>query len=352
MANTTTDNNPPKGTTTEPKTLRVEIAKYKSLLDALGDHKKVARFLFTVALLGILIFLGISLVALAIKRFYPYSDISTNAFGVTTYKSENKEVSYWLLNTAELWAKSGIHVKAGQTITVRASGKKHSAVHHLYHDADTNSPSLTEPWVGTQGFSSQEDRRRNKARDAFRARYKLFPEENQDALLMQIVYNGNKDDRPMTWQKEEVGDGEIVYSNNRFIHIGDRQDNIYIEKDGELYFAVNDIVLDDITIVKMMWDVFHKEPLKNDKLLNLLSQCDSLRQKYENNKGGGYSQYYKDFLSNFGEKWLNTPTNGPAQLGKYGEFIELYGYYMEHYNSPWYDDNVGSFLVLVETVSD
>ena len=67
MANTTTDNNPPKGTTTEPKTLRVEIAKYKSLLDALGDHKKVARFLFTVALLGILIFLGISLVALAIK---------------------------------------------------------------------------------------------------------------------------------------------------------------------------------------------------------------------------------------------------------------------------------------------
>lgn len=113
----------PQNTGDSTQNIRVEISRYKTFLDALSDPQKVARVIFTVFSLGVLLFFGITLVVVTVKRFYPYSDITTNALGTTTIRNENKEVSYWLLNTAELWADSGINVKKGQTITIRASGK-------------------------------------------------------------------------------------------------------------------------------------------------------------------------------------------------------------------------------------
>ncbi|MBO4660358.1 MAG: hypothetical protein J5610_02740 [Prevotella sp.] len=46
-------------------------------------------------------------------------------------KSEDKEVIYWLLNTADVWANSGIHVEKGDELTIRASGLSHAGIHHL-----------------------------------------------------------------------------------------------------------------------------------------------------------------------------------------------------------------------------
>ncbi len=347
----------PQNTGNSTQNIRVEISRYKTLLDALSDPKKVARVIFTVFSLGVLLFFGITLVVVTVKRFYPYSDITTNALGTTTIRNENKEVSYWLLNTAELWADSGINVKKGQTITIRASGKKHTAVHHLYRDAEENSPKLREPWVGTKGFRASEDERGE--RDRARARYKLFPGANQDALIMQIVYGDGPDIRPddnVVRGKDRIITG-LKKTDNSFILVGDRQENIYIEKDGRLYFTINDVPLDDATILKMMCDICEK-PVPLD-LLNLLRKADSLRTKYDKLRGEGkgietaLDSCYKGFLNLFDIDSLATKKgskHGPFEFGNnpYGE-IELYGYYMERYIEPWYEDNVGSFLIVVES---
>lgn len=39
-------------------------------------------------------------------------------------------------------------------------------------------------------------------------------------------------------------------------------------------------------------------------------------------------------------------------MNKDTKFIELFGYCMNEYRTPWFDDNIGSFLILVETVTE
>ena len=355
--------------------VKIEIQKYKSLIDALGEKKTVFRAILTIFMIGVLLFTGITAVVIAVKRFYPYSDIVTNALGATTLKNEDKVVSYWLLNTADLWANSGIKVKAGQTITVRASGKKHTAMHHLYDDTYLNEAQPSEPWVGTMGFSDKE--KKLLQRDLTRAKYKIFPEENQDALLMQIVPEGKSPDmRPKFLEKNKKGEFDFVESTNRFLIVGDRQENIYIDKDGVLFFAINDIVLDDATIIEMMWNISQNnyKDIFEDKVKKSMSQLDTLRanrlEHYkEDPKKNPMDEFRKDntsyekFLSACGvntKKFKpNTTKNGGLSFGDFAfgttsqtNFIELYGYFMFGYQTPWYDDNLGSFLIVVESSSN
>ncbi len=367
-----------KVTEEKPQKITIEVSRYKSLMDALDNDSKMWRIVLTIFLCGVLLFSGITVVVISIKSFYPYSDISTNALGVTTLKNEKKEISYWLFNTAELWAKSGIKVKKGQTITVRASGKKHTAVHHLYKDADSNASRLNEPWVGTKGFATNEYSR--KARDIYRSKYRVFPEENQDALLMQIVRNGKEPDtRPSAALPDKKCKFSCADSENRFLLIGDKQENIYIEEDGELYFAINDIVTDDLTICRMMLEIVkanrdttatpeqqkaqtgssgsHSKDTKAAKPIITLTDCniafneirDSLNESKITRK-----EAYEKFKEKFGlkeDKKNNIPNVFGFGKNDKGEF-ELFGYFIDNYETPWYDDNIGSFLIVVEISSE
>lgn len=363
------------GTSPQPeqndaKTIKVEIQKYKSLVDALGDFKKVFRVILTIVLVGVLLFTGITAIVISVKRFYPYNDITTNALGATTLKNEDKEISYWLLNTAEPWANSGIKVKAGQTITVRSSGKKHTAMHHLFDDAKNNNVRLREPWVGTKGFSSREDKR--EGRDAARAKYKIFPSENQDELLMQIVPDSKKPDlRPRVYDEANTC---FKNSENRFLVIGDRQDNIYIDRDGVLYFGINDIILDDATIVEMMLNICkndYNDRFESDAIKLLPDLClwrTGHVSEYRDNPKALLDNHvlYESFVRRFGKKTdeikkVEITEDGEKKVTfgdfEFGttintEFIELYGYFMYEYQTPWYDDNLGSFLIVVESSSN
>lgn len=176
---------------------------------------------------------------------------------------------------------------------------------------------------------------------------------------MQIVYGDGPDIRPddnVVRGKDRIITG-LKKTDNSFILIGDRQENIYIEKDGRLYFTINDVPLDDATILKMMCEICEK-PVPLD-LLNLLRKADSLRTEYDKLRGEGkgieiaLDSCYKGFLNLFYIESLATKKgskHGPSEFGNnpYRE-IELYGYYMERYIEPWYEDNVGSFLIVVET---
>lgn len=349
---------------TEPQKITIEVTRFKSLFDALDSPKKVFRVVVTVFLIGVLLFGGITLIALSMKRIYPYNDIVINAFGATTVKNEKQEVSYWLLNTAELWSNSGIVVRKGQTITVRASGKKHTAIHHLMDDAKNNAP-LREPWVGTGGFSSDSDTRNNGEKDKARARYRIFPGENQDALLMQIVPLKSSSPANLT----PVDKGSMLARDKdrippRIILVGDELKDIYIDEDGVLFFAINDIVLNDETITEMLMEVVNAnvfngmdKPQRDSLVKKKCKVLQDIRKEWVDAGKSDtiYNQCYEEFKSKLGQLVANKDNKyGQFELGNGsgdldGDKIELFGYFMRENKTPWYDDNLGSFLILVES---
>ena len=353
--------------TKEPQKITIELYKYKTLIDALEDPKKVSRVIITVFLLGVLLFAGITVITVAIKRLYPYSDITTNGLGATTIKNEKKEVSYWLFNTATLWANSGIDVKKGDIITIRASGKSHTAIHHL-HEAALDNTKKTNDWVGSEGeFDSEEKDPATYARRRFR----IFPDMPSGALLMQIVTNEAQ--TPPDYPK----DGE----QNNFFFIGKERQNIYINNNGRLHFAVNDIILDRSTIINMMWenirqkhtsgdiktrklvDDFFKDNKKMEKVLDVKKQLNLTAAEFDKKKND-FVGVKTLFEKVFEEEIHNDDKIGVMRLGlthvKTNDTCEVpmceLSYYYGNNNEDqdkkcktvWFDDNIGSFLIVVE----
>ena len=276
-----TEGNKPKN---DEPTLKIEVSKYASLVKILsGDNWW--KVLISVFFIGCVLFSGISLVALAIKKMYPYSDITTNGLGTTTIKSENGEVSYWLFNSASLWANSGITVEKGDIITIRSSGKYHTAIHHLY-DATKNNTDLKDQWIGSEGMP---DNYNKTVEDDYRSKYRIFPGQPNGALVMQVATN-----TPFDTPNDERDNKKAKPDN--FYFIGKERQNIYINNSGTLYFAINDIVLNDLTIKDMLMDCII-DTYNNDN--------DSIQNLYKNVKDD-LSKTINFLLNQFEEKSFKT----------------------------------------------
>lgn len=338
----------------QPQHIQIELRKYRSLEKILGDPRKTGRLVLLVFVLAMALFAGVALVIVSLKVFYPYYEIATNVMGATTIKNEDREISYWLFNTSELWADSGIRVKKGQTISVRTSGKKHSAIHHLVDDVKDNSARMREPWVGSAGFEDEFDKR--SAKDRYRKRFRIAPGEPQDVLLMQIA----KDRKSCSDRSDKI-------------HvIGKHSENVHIEEDGTLFFAVNDIVLDDRTIIQMMLDIAGRKVQTRAALDYFVRTGDSLCRAMRNSVKGTHEyavlnqddstklhRWYGEFLGALGitdqsviEGHLDKDKDDPLAFQPMAgsqKIIELFGYYLYGYKEAWFDDNVGSFLIIVES---
>ena len=220
----------------QKQTLNIEVSRFGSIVKALTGEKWW-RLMISVFFIGCIVFAGIALVAVAIKKLYPYSDITTNGLGATTIKSEKGEVSYWLFNTASLWANSGIPVERGDIITIRSSGKYHSAIHHLY-DATKYNTVLKEDWIDSEGLP---DNPNDNSGDHERSKFRIFPGLPSGALVMQVANN-----EPFDTPKDKDANPDNFY------YIGKESQHIYINNPGTLYFAVNDIVLNENNILDML----------------------------------------------------------------------------------------------------
>ena len=95
-----------------------------------------------------------------------------------------------------------------------------------------------------------------------------------------------------------------------------------IHNDGILHFAVNDIVLTNTVIDEM---------IKRNN--------DSIDKKSRNE----WKKYNKDFF-HFGPYPDSSKT---LEMDK----NEMTYYKEHHYHNVWYDDNVGSFLIIIERKS-
>ena len=337
------------------KKMVIKVEKYRNLMEILDDRKKVWRLALIVFVVGVALFFGITMLALQLKKSFTYSDITTNAFGATTITDEQKQVSYFLFNTAELWANSGIKVEKGDVISVYSSGSAHTAIHHLQEATQSNyKPS--EYYFDAGGEYTPAENRRDRAR----RKYRLAANLPQSALVMQ-VYGG--EDKPYRRPAE---------FDKNFYLIAHHRGNVLIHEEGTLYFAVNDIVLDPATI-RLMKEDNYKSMMKwaedtvyrckDEKGLNAEKQfrakaktflknnkaklcCDTLKSGYKLSAtdAGIYRKLLKNSSFQFGPYYDDQLRRQDTLTLK----TEL-DYYLEHdYDHAWYDDNVGSFLIVIE----
>ncbi|WP_302152370.1 hypothetical protein [uncultured Alistipes sp.] len=343
----------------EPERLIVRITRYQPFIDIVSDSRKIVNAALLITLVTCLVFMGLLAIVLTVKRIYPYNDIQTNALGAMTIKDEDKEVTYWLFNTAELWADSGIAVKKGDILTIRASGLSHSAIHHLKEDTENNRR-LRDPWSDTEGFQA------SALRDPLRAKWRIIPQQKQDALLMQVIPGSIANSGMIDWRYLTASylaqDGSHL-SNDLYL-IGKERTELYINRDGMLHFAVNDIVLTPDIIYEMVLDNLHhigegdprveqfirrfraehptsmpwtfdKSRERNFRLFEALGREQELCARYNLHNESCYK--FGPYPGNDVQEAQNTLFRN--EMSYYNE---------QRYYNAWYDDNVGSFLIVVE----
>ncbi len=341
-----------------PHAVEIEIVRHRVLVELLRDPRSLWRLLLTMFLLLVVLFLGLSVVVFSIKKFYPYNAIETNLYGATTFEGENKDVTYWLFNTAELWANSGIEVRRGDVLTIRTSGAWHTAIHHLVSAAEENA-TLPDSWVGSDG----EDRDRSDKRWNYRARYRLSETNPDGVLLMEIIphesakimtdLNAKGRNRPFV----EYVEKHASESPSRYV-IAKERINLLVKSDGLLHFAVNDIVLTRSKIKQMYLDFVNK--LAQDTTLLDRVSADSLRAwvgKWEEDKVTSPTDFLKGkdlptFDEIEGRDYIYGRNVDSTKISQFGANCclnnELIYYYNKGFIDAWYVDNVGSFLIVVE----
>ena len=84
------------------KTITIDIVRHKRLFELLESPRSLWKVIASLFVIVIVLFVGLAFVVLVVKSFYPYNVIKTNTYGATIMQTEDKEVIYWLFNTAEL----------------------------------------------------------------------------------------------------------------------------------------------------------------------------------------------------------------------------------------------------------
>ncbi len=333
--------------------VELEIVRYRELLETLRQPQMIWRLLITCLFLVIVVFLGLAMVVMSVKKIYPYSTIETNVYGATTMGSEDKEVTYWLFNTAEMWGNSGIAVDEGDVITVRSSGAWHTAVHHLVEQAENNSE-LTDKFTGSEG------RERRLANDVFRAQFRLVDDITDGTLLMCIFPESNvkRSADVQASSNRSFRDYSEILSGMDIYEIGKEKRGFRITQKGVLHFAVNDI------------------PLTRNNIKNIFSvYVDSLARSFPeqmNGKVPRLKQWVAGWntdnlsdtlnLSEFAEldadltqEWVNRGRPrlsylfGPRPDREFSLLNnELIYYYNTGFIDAWFVDNLGSLLIVVE----
>lgn len=356
--------------------VEIEIVRHKGLFEILKDPRQLWKAMLAMFLLTVVLFLGLSVVVVSVKSMYPYETVKTNPYGATILEDEDKEVIYWLFNTAELWANSGIEVKADDVLTIRSSGRMHTAVHHLVKDAKENKV-LDDQWLGTDG--EQYIREEKSSKDKLRTEFRIAQNNPESVLLMQVIAyeDSNLSDRFISDSSPKTKDrSQRILSSaiNEPIVIGKERTNLRPGKDGILHFAANDIVLTDSIISEMylqyMNDILSKDAhgyFSKDarkEWTDLYETCirypDAKEDIYERYMSLGKDSALKKALEALEQspdrKQVLTSVGlafgrSPEQSGSDASFpvINELTYYKKHnFRDAWFADNIGSFLIVIE----
>ena len=333
----------------EKPEVEIIIKRHQQLFELLQNPQMMWRVLLSLFLIIIVIFLGLTIIVLTIKRYYPYHEIETTIQGASIVKSEDKEVIYWLFNTADLWANSGIEVHEGDELTIKASGASYTAIHHLVNATDFNYMPQ-DKWVGTEGQP------KFTQRDLLRAGFRINKNYDEGILLMKVLpkENANDDEQWITNAPDSILTGGYIEV------IGKERKSLKISKNGILHFAVNDIVLTNEIIDSMysQWIDMLPDSIEHEKGKRIRMLKGQLKQAFKNGKVDSIMGLVnRDKLLSASEKIIEKGLgighypiidNDSSFYKAYPVINELVYYKQHKFRDAWYVDNLGSFLIIIE----
>lgn len=281
--------------------LRIVINKNNQLYDTLKSPKRVLYAGLLLMIFSIVLFIGLTSLSLAIKDRIPYKTVMSNEYGVFEMRNEKSDNYYFLFNTAELWGSSGIKVRKGQRLFIKASGIYNTELRHMTEKDSTIY------WINADGRAVEKGP--NSTRDKILQENGTLLEPSADpGRLLAIVFEN--DILLSQWQHYEIDYDIFMKSNPTIKAIGSNADYV-VPNDGTLLFAVNDVVF-----------------------------TDSIRQKIKSIR-----------VQDAGIDTLNKRINYLEKKYKQHESINEKEKSMRikhHLERMWYDDNVGSFLIIIE----
>lgn len=96
------ESNQKENTEREPNEVTLTIVKHHRILQLLERPRQMWRMFGFLVCVFLVVVIGLTSVLLVMKEFYPYNTITTSLYGNTTLRNEEKDVTYWLFNSAEL----------------------------------------------------------------------------------------------------------------------------------------------------------------------------------------------------------------------------------------------------------
>lgn len=331
------------------KRVEVVIVRHKQLFNLLQSPRQLWRLMFSLFLVITVVFVGLFFVAMTVKHYYPYNKIITNEMGATIMQDEEKEVMYWLFNTANLWANSGIEVQPGDVLTIQVSGATHTAVHHIVDSAKSNT--VSEHWYLPEGDNTLAQKNIYKS-------YHMAEQEPEGVFLMQVLSEDEAErlvDIKRRVNSSDASEEQMDSINALFrtiaedlYVIGSERKALRIKKPGLLHFAVNDVVLTPDVIDRMLKQNYEQVKPKDGKAwqdvkATLQNPPADMSLRNEIFKDASQASFLEGGLQ-LGFSPEDTAQGHPL----YPLVNELTYYRKKGFFNAWYMDNVGSFLVVIE----
>lgn len=300
------------------------ISRHKAFFDMLKNPRTSFRITIMMAAFLIVLFLGLTLLTLTLKKKYPYSLIKSNEYGAFFMQSEDVEINNFMFNTAEIFANSGVEVKKGDKLSIQATGKFHTAVQHL---ADTNIDAI---WLGPEGDENPVDPRDKRLQEI---KVLLATDVTPECLLCFILnkeeekcledYVKAQSDYLKDWKLKGVSAdsstrNECLNKLDTFVIMPHKTEKIGRGKefnawqDGKLFFVINDIIF-----TKRVDSIICHEGY-------FIGPIDTKDKNKNKNKDKPI-------------KWSTTTTYNDDYKNRFKICPDA-----------WYLDNVGSFLITIE----
>lgn len=215
----------------------------KRTLDILTDKNKDGwkRFWLLIVRLSLLI-IFLLLVIIIIYELFPKTSVEkVEALGNTIYfKTKDKDLYYYLFPASDLWANPGIEFDAGDNVTIVASGKYNTAIHHLVDYAKTDTSRFIQ-WIGPEGIPLS---LMPRPADKIRFKGRIDTTANYGALLVRQLSSGSNEMKIFHYDQNE------------------KKIRIRFEKPGSIEFCVNEVILDTSETSKSLYIITKKEDEK------------------------------------------------------------------------------------------
>lgn len=263
------------------------------LSELIHSKSGILRFAFSFCFVITAIVLIVCGLFLFAKSINPEKPTHVNDQGAVVFNLNQKEVYLWLFNTSHLFSNSGIRVRKGDRIKITCSGKYQSSINHLVKAAQSDNKPIYH-WLDKNGAE-------NKASTS------ILPSESFASVLVGVFPEGTN---PMR-EPSVAGESYLYEENLRNVSLVTKfSSKTRVKKNGVLYFVVNDIPMND--------------------------------RYFDADKGLG-----EQSITEGNEKLKR---HDPELSTDRYESLET-NYKKSHYNTPFFDDNLGEYLVVVEKSS-